>query len=91
MLLLLLLCVCVQRLGWRKRNRPTPYVKDDLLGEPEDSLHMASTGTREQPAFDNPIYDSEMKKAQGADGETDVSEETKMREQEAITMLKFVL
>ena len=83
-------------MGWRKRNRSrtTPYVKDDLLGEPEDSMNMASTETGDQRAFDNPIYESEVKKAQDAGGagdETVVSEETKMREQEAMDMLKFVL
>ena len=57
-------------------------------------MNMASTETGDQRAFDNPIYESEVKKAQNAGGagdETVVSEETKMREQEAMDMLKFVL
>ena len=31
------------RLKWRRRTRATPYTKDDLLGEPDDSLHSPTS------------------------------------------------
>ena len=33
------------RLKWRRRTRATPYTKDDLLGEPDDSLHSPTAVT----------------------------------------------
>ena len=37
------LTLSLTRLKWRRRTRATPYTKDDLLGEPDDSLQSQHT------------------------------------------------
>ena len=74
----------------QRRKKSTPYMKDDLLGEPEDSI--GTKGARgDEVTFDNPIYEVETagkERKEPADDEGASSEEVKAREMEAIAILR---
>ena len=78
----------------QRRKKSTPYMKDDLLGEPEDSIGTkgAAKGVRgDEVTFDNPIYEVETagkERKEPADDEGASSEEVKAREMEAIAILR---
>jgi hypothetical protein len=76
-------------LQWRHRTASTPYMKDDLLGEPEDSLHSppAQSDSGGGALFDNPIYETDGKK-QSLSGGGDGSKDIVSHEMDTIAILR---